>query len=161
MSAASETTPLVARGTGTATDQEQDFRKDVYDFLEAKNSAGAKYELFMIILILVNVLAFIIGTLFVQEYNKEPWAERGVVCGNVCDALWFGNHEDNGLEVLGIWIHVHFGIDDRGCLYCGVHRTIVGLRYGNASLCRLYGPIAVCAHLFFLGGFGIDHSLLY
>ena len=102
MSAASETTPLVARGTGTATDQEQDFRKDVYDFLEAKSPAGAKYELFMIILILVNVLAFIIGTLFVQEYNKEPWAERGVVCGNVCDALWFGNHEDNGLEVLGI-----------------------------------------------------------
>lgn len=55
------------------------------------------------ILIVMNVLAFILGSLFVEDYVQEPWAQReGGICGNLCDALWFGNYRDNGLE----WLHL-------------------------------------------------------
>lgn len=63
------------------------------------------YETFMILLIVLNVLAFIVGSLFVEEYNPAPWALRGAatgLCGNVCDALFFGNYADNGLAFLQI-----------------------------------------------------------
>ncbi|CAB9514739.1 gated channel subfamily KQT member 1 [Seminavis robusta] len=110
--AASETTPLVGGDTAARrpsaavaldTDGSPTTRQQVYDFLEAQTDAGKRYEIFMIFLILVNVIAFIIGSLFVEEYNKEPWAARkGGMCGNVCDALWFGNYSDNDLEWLGL-----------------------------------------------------------
>lgn len=78
-------------------------REQLFDFLEAKTPAGKRYELFMIILILANVLAFILGSLFVEEYNPVDWAKReGGICGNLCDALWFGNYVDNGLQLLNL-----------------------------------------------------------
>lgn len=104
---ASETTPLIVGGTApTAVGGEaRTGRNDVYDFLEAKTPAGKVYEKFMIFLIIVNVIAFIAASLFVENYNKEAWAQRGgesSICGNLCDALWFGNHEDNDLQWLGL-----------------------------------------------------------
>mmetsp|Transcript_25609 Transcript_25609/g.48496 ORF Transcript_25609/g.48496 Transcript_25609/m.48496 type:complete len:922 (-) Transcript_25609:12-2777(-) len=99
-----ESTPLLAGdGGGTAPPPPTTGRQALYDFLEARTPAGSSYELFMIIIILVNVLAFILASLFVTEYNPEPWAARdGGLCGTLCDTLWFGNHEDNYLRPLNI-----------------------------------------------------------
>ena len=56
------------------------------------------------VLIVLNVLAFILGSLFVEEYNPVPWASRtgSGICQNTCDALWFGNYADNGLQWLNV-----------------------------------------------------------
>jgi hypothetical protein len=111
-----ECTPLVAppsggRGSGTAgqappgtvpADADRR-RRAIYDFLEARTPAGLVYETFMFTLILLNVLCFIVGSLFLEEYNDAPWAQRGTgVCSDLCDALWFGNYRDNSLQALNI-----------------------------------------------------------
>ena len=99
---ASETTPLIA-GTATTGTASRTTRHDVYDFLEAKTPAGKIYERFMIALIMVNVVAFVAASLFVQDYMDAKWAQRnGGVCGNLCDALWFGNYADNDLQWLNL-----------------------------------------------------------
>jgi Ion transport protein len=107
--ASTETSPLIRRvsaktlAVASDTGGSPTQRQQVFDFLEAETASGKRYEIFMIILILVNVLAFIVGTLFVEEYNQEPWASRTEgICGNVCDAIWFGNYADNGLRMLGL-----------------------------------------------------------
>jgi voltage-gated potassium channel len=109
--AASEDTPLLAAGRGrgasspntTATSTPTTSRANLFAFLEAKTPAGLKYETFIIVLILINVAAFIAGSLFVPKYNTEAWAARdGGICGNLCDSLWFGNFGDNALQFLGI-----------------------------------------------------------
>lgn len=103
----SEITPLLTGSNGhvttSAADQE-DPRKSLYDFLEAKTAGGRAYEYFIIGLIVINVIAFIIGSLFVEEYNDAPWAQRSEEgwCGNLCDAIWFGNYRDNTLGKLNI-----------------------------------------------------------
>lgn len=102
-----ESTPLLSGADGeggqAAPPPPATGRQALYDFLEAKTAAGSAYELFMIILILLNVFAFIVASLFVTEYNHEPWAARdGGVCGTLCDTLWFGNYEDNYLQFLNI-----------------------------------------------------------
>ena len=106
MAAASETTPLMGgatAGTAAAPAAATTQREQLYHFLEAKTPAGKRYELFMILLIIANVLAFILGSLFVQEYNSADWAKReGGICGNLCDTVWFGNYRDNGLQFLNI-----------------------------------------------------------
>ena len=66
----------------------------LYHFLEAHTKAGRIYEAITILLILINVLAFCIGTLFVTEYNPEP----PFACSLTCDAIFFGNDETNGLD---------------------------------------------------------------
>jgi hypothetical protein len=84
------------------------WRHSLFDFLEAKTRAGRCYESFIILLIALNVLAFILGSLFVTKYNPAPWAARSsdsddaTICGNVCDSLWFGNYSDNYLEFLNV-----------------------------------------------------------
>jgi len=100
----SERTPLLASNSNNVNqpDQEVDntirtWRHDVFVFLEAKTTLGRWYETFMIVLILVNVAAFILATLFVPKYNTPPFP-----CEGWCDALWFGNNDDNPLQVLGI-----------------------------------------------------------
>lgn len=76
-------------------------RERLYLFLEAKTPAGRWYERFIFALILLNVASFILASLFVEDYNDAPWASRKHgLCGNLCDALWFGNYRDNGLEWL-------------------------------------------------------------
>lgn len=102
-----ESTPLIPTSTNDDDEQQQDSsssrRIKLFHFLEAKTPAGRVYEKFNIILIVINVLAFIVGSLFVQEYNDAAWAQRkGGICDNLCDALWFGNYEDNGLQGLGL-----------------------------------------------------------
>lgn len=80
-------------------------RRAIYDFLEARTPSGRIYETFMFTLILLNVACFIVGSLFLEEYNDAPWAQRDDdtgICGTVCDALWFGNYRDNALHVLNI-----------------------------------------------------------
>jgi Ion transport protein len=105
----SEQTPLLLdRATAaTATTQEEikTWRHHLFDFLEAKTRAGRAYESFIILLIATNVAAFILGSLFVVQYNPAPWAARDghdSLCGNVCDSLWFGNYSDNLLQNLNL-----------------------------------------------------------
>ena len=118
--AADERTPLlIASGTtgGTTTappiekdphhreKDDDDARHRLYHFLEAHTSAGRSYEKFIIVLIVLNVGAFIMGGLFVEQYNPAPWASRNSedsICRNLCDALWFGNYVDNGLQFLNV-----------------------------------------------------------
>ena len=117
MTTASETTPLLQSGSSDAAaaaaaqqqqqqqqeapPQEKRRRQELYDFLEAKTPAGRIYERFIIVLILINVVAFCASTLFVEEYNDVPWASRkSGLCQKLCDALWFGNYRDNGLDDL-------------------------------------------------------------
>ena len=102
---ASEATPLLGGGGKTTTDGNGSHssppttRDQIYLFLEAQTSGGKIYESFTIFLILLNVGAFIGGTLFVEEYNNVSWAQReGGICGDWCDAIWFGNYADNKLE---------------------------------------------------------------
>ena len=107
MSTTTEQTPLLADSSnnGNGTTDDDDPRMQLHLFLEAKTPAGAIYEGCMIALIVFNVLTFVVGTLFVEEYNTDApdWAQRdGGVCGTVCDALVFGNYKDNGLEWLGL-----------------------------------------------------------
>lgn len=115
----SETTPLLLEETnggaaaydrppshavsGGDGDDSDDTRRPLYDFLEAKTPSGQRYEYFIMGLIVVNVVAFILGSLFVEEYSKAPWAQReGGWCGTMCDALWFGNYADNNLARLNL-----------------------------------------------------------
>mmetsp|Transcript_7764 Transcript_7764/g.22510 ORF Transcript_7764/g.22510 Transcript_7764/m.22510 type:complete len:1290 (+) Transcript_7764:137-4006(+) len=99
-----ESTPLLGDAAGSsATNQNQDSRQALFDFLEAKTYMGRIYEYFIIALILVNVVAFILSSLFVEQYNPVDWAARdGGICGDTCDSIWFGNYDDNKLEFLGI-----------------------------------------------------------
>ena len=109
---ADESTPLFApekvpkEGSGSTFDKpnphaplDNDPRLPLFNFLEAKTPAGLKYESFTIFLIFLSVATFILGTLFLPEYNADPLATK---CGSLCDAAWFGNYSDNALSGLGI-----------------------------------------------------------
>ena len=74
------------------------WREQIYSFLEARTPAGSIYEKFTLVLILMNVASFVLGTLFDPVYNTAEYASTA--CGNLCDALWFGNYEDNLLAFL-------------------------------------------------------------
>lgn len=99
----SENTPLLA-GSGAADTENSgpsSSRKALFDFLEAKTPAGRRYEAVIIGLIAINVLSFILGSLFLEEYNDADWASRDSgICQSLCDSLFFGNYPDNGLERL-------------------------------------------------------------
>lgn len=78
-------------------------RQDCLDFLEGQTPAGKIYERFMIVLIGANVLALIVGSLFVEQYTKNPGKVNDLTTAawsRVWDALLFGNHADNGLQSL-------------------------------------------------------------
>ena len=97
-----EDTPLIAESSSTSTPSSSTSsttsKQAVYEFLEAQTSGGRIYEAFMIGLIALNVLAFIVGSLFVKDYNPDFPYE----CDSLCDALWFGNDSDNALSFLNI-----------------------------------------------------------
>mmetsp|Transcript_19398 Transcript_19398/g.29540 ORF Transcript_19398/g.29540 Transcript_19398/m.29540 type:complete len:1247 (-) Transcript_19398:127-3867(-) len=98
---ASEDTPLLGGPSHTPAPTSR--REKLYAFLEGKTPVGAIYESFTIFLIILNVVSFILASLFVEKYNDETWArEDGGICGKVCDGLWFGNYDDNILEFLNI-----------------------------------------------------------
>ena len=95
-------TPLLQRHDRN-NDVNPGWRLSLFAFLEAKTSAGLWYERLIILLILLNVAAFVLASLFVTEYNPVSWAERHTgLCSDWCDALWFGNYSDNPLLVLNI-----------------------------------------------------------
>ena len=112
VSSTSETTPLLALPDGgdsgggnvgnrnNQRDIENDPRYNLFEFLEARTPYGLLYEKFIIVIIMINVVAFIIGSLFVEEYNTTvSWAgPNGGICGLTCDKVWFGNYANNGLD---------------------------------------------------------------
>ena len=106
-----EITPLLGGDAATGasdSNKSNTIQYRVWKFLEAKTPKGAIYEKFMIVLIITDVLAFIVGSLFVEPYNESlgyDWVIRGSeesVCDTLCDTIWFGNHIDNGLAWLGV-----------------------------------------------------------
>lgn len=99
-----ETTPLFPKPEhgsfdGCDDSQAEDPRLPLYRFLEAKTPAGRRYEHFTIFLISISVVTFILSSLFLPEYNDSPIADK---CGGFCDAIFFGNYDDNALAWLGI-----------------------------------------------------------
>jgi len=74
-------------------------REGVHTFLSAKSYAGRLYSRFTVCLIIINVLTFVVGTMFVPKYY--PY-ETPFPCGPTCDAIVFGNHADNSLSFLHI-----------------------------------------------------------
>ena len=111
MAGATENTPLFAK-TSTSDDDDthasninnssndNDPRLPLFLFLEAKTPAGLKYESFTIFLIFLSVITFIVSSIFLPEYNTE--SNLATKCGNICDAIWFGNYDNNAISWLGI-----------------------------------------------------------
>ena len=72
----------------------------LFEFLEAQTGPGKSYERFIIALIFVNVICFILGSLFVPGTAVD---DDDTLCRqDLCDALFFGNYVDNGLQFLNI-----------------------------------------------------------
>lgn len=130
----SEATPLLAdpgAANRSVETEENDSRHQLFNFLEAKTPTGVIYERVIVTLIVVNVAAFILGTLFVDEYNKAEWADpKTGICQKLCDALWFGNYRNNGLDDI-----LHIGATSVLELVTVVVFTIeYGLRFYTADL---------------------------
>ena len=99
----SEHTPLVRAAkssSSTPITTSTDPRLSLFQFLEAQTPAGLHYETFTILLILLSVLTFILGSLFLPQYNTN--STLPYKCGSTCDAIFFGNYPDNALQGLGI-----------------------------------------------------------
>jgi hypothetical protein len=101
-----ESTPFLggsASASGAPNAAPSNNPQKLHAFLEAETDGCGIYEVFIICMILLNVAAFISGSLFVPAYNNAPWLDRLTgICGNTCDALLFGNFTDNGLQWLNI-----------------------------------------------------------
>ncbi|KAL7427606.1 hypothetical protein ACHAXM_000928 [Skeletonema potamos] len=102
-----ETTPLfVAKrknstlSSGGSDTSSESRRLSLFLFLEAKTPSGLHYETFTIVLILLSVITFILGSLFLPQYNIN--SSIAYKCNSLCDAIWFGNYSDNALQGLGI-----------------------------------------------------------
>lgn len=116
-----ETIPLSSgvpvKTSGTAQDEadpskEGGFRADVWAFLEAQTTAGRIYQYFTVVLILVNVVAFVLGTVYDQQYNVNP--ATGKFLGPTWplgDVLFFGVNTSNPCSVLEGFTVVVFTID--------------------------------------------------
>ena len=112
MASATENTPLFAKTSTSESDDvhasrninnssnDNDPRLPLFLFLEAKTPAGLKYESFTIFLIFLSVITFIVSSIFLPEYNTE--SNLATKCGNICDAIWFGNYDNNAISWLGI-----------------------------------------------------------
>ncbi len=97
-----EKTPLIGdKAKDIAVSPPTGPRKSLFLFLEARTPGGLVYESFTILLIFLSVVSFVVSSLFLPQYNAIP---QSVIdkCGPICDAIWFGNDENNGLESLGI-----------------------------------------------------------
>jgi hypothetical protein len=89
-------------------------QKEMWDFLEGHSPAGRYYERFTVILILLNVAAFVVGTLFDTTYNVNP--VTGVYIGPNqpwMDVMFFGTESSlyAGLSVLEIFTVFIFTVD--------------------------------------------------
>lgn len=86
--------------SSTPSDNSESRRLSLFLFLEAKTPSGLHYETFTILLILLSVITFILGSLFLPQYNIN--SSIVYKCNSLCDAIWFGNYSDNALQGLGI-----------------------------------------------------------
>ena len=84
--------------TAEAAAQAVTSREEVHTFLAAKKNAGRLYSRFSVVLVLVNIVAFVLGSLYVPEYYDPTFVP--FQCGSTCDALWFGNDPSNDLAFL-------------------------------------------------------------
>ena len=85
--------PLLGGDTGGALS----FRAKVHEFMEARTVWGRIYEGFTILLIVVNVVAFIFASCFVQEYAGENSFGLNRESVQRLDLLFFGNDSGNAL----------------------------------------------------------------
>ena len=117
LSASSEPLLGKAASKGTETPAAQPDQAALwYAFLEGRTTAGKRYEALTIALILINIVAFVVGTLFNENYNPVY-----AVCDLTCDAVFFGNRDDNGLDgtsVVEIVTVIVFSIDYLLRFYC-------------------------------------------
>jgi Ion transport protein len=95
---ADESTPLVLHSAAPVSPTSSLWRYDLYDFLEGKTVGGRRYEKLVIVLIVLNVWAFIFATTCVEGGKQDDSA----FCGPIMDTLLFGNNAQNGWEFLGI-----------------------------------------------------------
>lgn len=72
----------------------------VWRFLEGEGRIGSIYESFTVVLIFVDVAAFIIGSMYDRQYNVNLATGQyiGPPCPEWCDRAFFGNYKDNGLD---------------------------------------------------------------
>lgn len=101
-----ESTPLLsssssqrASASSVPTQDVNHWRYKLFLFLEGTSPSGKVYEAFTILLILISVLTFVIGSLFDSQYNPGPLASK---CNATCDAIFFGNDANNALAFLNI-----------------------------------------------------------
>ena len=94
-----ESTPLLssassqrASASSVPTQDVTHWRYKLFLFLEGTSPSGKVYETFTILLILISVLTFVIGSLFDSQYNPGPLASK---CNATCDAIFFGNDANN------------------------------------------------------------------
>eukprot|EP00927_Polykrikos_kofoidii_P039095 TRINITY_DN3352_c0_g1_i1.p1 TRINITY_DN3352_c0_g1~~TRINITY_DN3352_c0_g1_i1.p1 ORF type:complete len:1262 (+),score=173.67 TRINITY_DN3352_c0_g1_i1:129-3788(+) len=80
------------------TPEEETLRKATWNFVEGRGHRGRVFERFTLVLILVNTLAFVIGSVFDTRYNL---GSHGLFIGpscQWCDVTFFGNDPNNGLH---------------------------------------------------------------
>ena len=101
---AKEETPLLSKVKQTIKTKKEatTCHEKLFNFLEAKTKTGLHYEIFTILLILLNVASFIIGSMYIPKYNYKDM-KNYYECDELCDALWFGNMDYNSyLDWIGI-----------------------------------------------------------
>jgi len=101
---AKEETPLLSKVKQTIKTKKEatTCHEKLFNFLEAKTKTGLHYEIFTILLILLNVASFIIGSMYIPRYNYKDM-KNYYECDELCDALWFGNMGYNSyLDWIGI-----------------------------------------------------------
>ena len=99
-SSSSSSTPIAIRDDDERGIRDDDRRIALHLFLEARTPHGLLYEKFIIFLILLSVITFVLSSVYVSEYNVD--SDLPSRCDAVCDALWFGNNNDNALSFLNI-----------------------------------------------------------
>lgn len=89
-------------------------RKAVWQLVEGRGPYGLMYERFTVFLILINVAAFIVGTLFDHEYNVNKSGQYAGPDCSWCDVVFIGNDLNNGMSgtsFLEVFTAVCFTID--------------------------------------------------
>jgi len=107
-----ETVLLASPASGSQGEEtSHKFRSQVWAFLEANTFSGYIYEAFTIVLILVNVMAFIMASTFSQTYNVDATGKyKGPVC-SWCDAAFVGDHTQSGSSILELFSVIVFTFD--------------------------------------------------
>jgi hypothetical protein len=150
----SQKTPLISKRTTERRSNTQ--RSTLHAFLEAP---GSIYEVVTIVLILVNVVAFCLGTLFVKEFNPQPPFK----CSTMCDAVFFGNDENNGLDgtsILEIVTVAVFTVDYALRFYvAGEEKQFVGFSGRVRFVCTFFSLVDLVSIVPFYIDFAVPGNL--